>query len=451
MEEIANEQQTAPEAMVATPAERPRLVLTVDDEPSILSAMRRFLRLHGISCVQATSGKAGLQMLKTHDIDLVISDMRMPEMDGAEFLEKVKQHDPDVMRILLTGYSDIDSTIEAINRGSIHRYLTKPWDEQELILAIRDALNRRQLVRENEELRTRLADQNVQLRDANTTLEARVAERTAELVQINEMLESAYTDLDDTCIAAFNVLSGLVDLRCNDAGHSRRVAEVSKEVALRLGMSEKEARDVYLAGLVHDIGMIGYPDEMLSKVESAYTPDETKRHQRHTLEGETALMAMKNFGAVTKIVRQHHERVDGKGFPDGLAGGNICLGARILAATSVLDQLHHGALGDQRHRDDAACEMILGAAGTRFDRSVAETLVKVWQEMQVAAQADVEIDALDLKVGMVLARDLLSGTGAVLLASGFIFDEKVVAQVTGYAKRQDVRMALWIRSISMEV
>ncbi len=426
-----------------------RQVLTVDDEPSILSVLRRLLRRHGISCLQATSGKDGLQMLRTHEVDAVISDMRMPEMDGAQFLEQVKQHDPSIPRILLTGYSDIDATIEAINRGSIDRYLTKPWDEQELILAVKDAIDRRQLIRENDELRDLMAKQNIQLRDANSTLEAKVAERTAELVQINEMLEAAYKDLDDTCIAAFNVLSGLVDLRCNDAGHSRRVAEVSKEVGLRLGMSDKEARDVYLAGLVHDIGMIGYPDDMLSKAESAYTPEETKRHHRHPLEGETALMSMQNFGSVTKIVRQHHERVDGKGFPDGLVAGEICLGARILAAASVLDQLHHGALGDHRHQHEAACDLILAAADTRFDRKVSETLVKVWDEMQVAAQDDVELDALQLKEGMVLARDLLSSTGAVLLASGFVFDEKVVGQVTGYAKRQGVSMSLWIRSSSL--
>lgn len=432
-----------------TTAPEEGLVLVVDDNVAILSVLRRLLQSHGIASVQATSGRAGLQILKSHDVDLVISDMRMPEMDGSQFLEQVRQHDPSIVRILLTGHSDIEATIAAINRGAIHRYLTKPWDNDDLVPEVRDALARRALERENAELRRLTERQNEQLRDANTALEKKVAERTAELEQTNDMLEAAYQELDDTCMAAFHVLSGLVDLRCQDVGHSRRVADVSREVARRMGLSAKESRDVYLAGLVHDIGMIGYPDEMLAKPESSYSAEEMKRHHRHTLDGEMKLMSMQNLGAVTRIVRQHHERVDGKGFPDGLAGADIAIGARILAAASALDQLSHGALGDKIYREDEACQMVLGSVDTRFDRAVVDTLIEVWTEMQSAAKADVQIDALQLKVGMILARDLLSSTGAILLAAGFVFDDKVVGQVVGYASRQDVRMSLWVRSSSV--
>jgi response regulator RpfG family c-di-GMP phosphodiesterase len=427
----------------------PHIVLTVDDEPSILNALRRLLRLNGITTLQATSGREGLDLLKAHEVDLVISDMRMPEMDGARFLELVKEHDPRIMRVLLTGYSDMESTIAAINQGSIHRYLAKPWDDQELLLAVRDALGRRQLERENARLARLTEEQNLLLRDANAQLENRVAARTAELSQINDMLEASYQDLDDSLHASFRVLSNLIDLRHNESGHSSRVAEMSREVARQLGLSERETRDIYLAALVHDIGKNGYPDAMLTKAVSAYSPKEMQRHHRHPLDGETALMSFQHLGAVARIVRQHHERVDGKGFPDGLAGADICIGAKIVAAASDLDQLQHGSLGDQRHDAESACQLIFTGADTRYDRRVVETLIKAWTRMESAAKSDVQIDVRDLQAGMVLARDLVSSTQAVLLASGYVFNEKIVKQVAGYAARQGVQMTLWIRRDSM--
>jgi response regulator RpfG family c-di-GMP phosphodiesterase len=438
-----------PPAPQPTPAAA-RLVLTVDDEPSILNALRRLLRLHGITTLQASSGKEALELLKTHEVDLVISDMRMPEMDGARLLEQIKEHDPSIIRMLLTGYADMQSTIAAINQGEIHRYLAKPWDDQELVLSVKDALARRELERENARLSSLTKEQNQQLKDANAQLESRVAARTAELSQINDMLEASYQELDETLLAAFRVLSSLIDLRHRESGHSRRVAELSRAVAKHMGLSEREVRDVYLAALVHDIGKIGYPDAMLTKPVSAFTPDEVQRHQRHTLDGETALMSLQHLGSVSRIVRQHHERVDGKGFPDGLSGSNICIGARIVAAASDLDQLLHGSLGDQHHSVESASHLIKGGAETRYDRQVLEALIKVWTDMELAAKEDVQIDVRDLKVGMVLARDLVSSTNAVLLATGYVFDEKIVRQVTGYAARQAVQMSLWIRSDSIE-
>ncbi|MFP8780211.1 HD domain-containing phosphohydrolase [Hydrogenophaga sp. RWCD_12] len=422
----------------------------MDDEPSILNALRRLLRLHGITTLQASSGKEALELLKTHEVDLVISDMRMPEMDGARLLEQIKEHDPSIIRMLLTGYADMQSTIAAINQGAIHRYLAKPWDDQELVLSVKDALARRELERENARLTQLTKEQNQQLKDANAQLESRVAARTAELSQINDMLEASYQELDDTLLAAFRVLSSLIDLRHRESGHSRRVAELSRAVAKHMGLSERDVRDVYLAALVHDIGKIGYPDAMLTKPVSAFTPDEVQRHQRHTLDGETALMSLQHLGSVSRIVRQHHERVDGKGFPDGLSGSSICIGARIVAAATDLDQLLHGSLGDQHHSAESASHLLKGGADTRYDRQVLDSLIKVWTEMESAAKEDVQIDVRDLRVGMVLARDLVSSTNAVLLATGYVFDEKIVRQVTGYAARQGVQMFLWIRSDSID-
>lgn len=420
------------------------VVLTVDDEPWVLSALRRVFRAQGIQTLQANSAAEGLVLLASNQVDMVISDMRMPEMDGARFLERVKVHDESIVRILLTGYADMSSTVAAINKGAIHRYIAKPWDDNDLVLAVREALVRRGLEKKNAELTELTKRQNEQLRDANQTLESRVAARTAELQQINSMLDASYEDLNNTFVHAVDVFSSLLEMRGGQSGHSRRVAEISRETAKRLALSDRDVRDVYLAALVHDIGTIGFPDAMLGKPISAFTADEYQRFRRHTIDGETALMAMSQLQGVARIVRQHHERADGKGFPDGLSAPDIVPGARIVAAATDLDDMLHGAMGHQRYTMENAKKMLVGSIGTRYDRTVIEALIKVVDDLALAAKADLHLDVRDLLPGMVLARAMVSSNGATLLAAGHVFDERMVRQVQAFSLRESVRMSLWV-------
>lgn len=423
-------------------------VLTVDDEPSVLSALRRVFRAQGITTLQATSAAEGLALLTSHPVDLVISDMRMPGMDGAQFLEQVKASDESIGRILLTGYADISSTIAAINKGAIHRYIAKPWDDQDLVLVVREALTRRGLERQNAELTQLTKRQNEQLQEANRTLESRVEARTAELQQINGMLDAAYEDLDNTFVLAVNVFSSLMEMRGGHPGHARRVADLSKETAKRLGLSDREVRDVYLAALVHDIGTIGFPDTMLGKPVSTYNAEEHQRYRRHPIDGETALMALTQLQGVARIVRQHHERIDGKGFPDGLKAAEISMGARIVAVASDLDEMTHGAMGELNHSAEHAQKLLQGGVDTHYDRKVVETVIRVVEDMADEARAFVHIDVRDLRPGMVLARAVVSAKGATLLAAGYVFDERVVKQVTDFSAREGVRLTLWVHSDS---
>jgi response regulator RpfG family c-di-GMP phosphodiesterase len=438
------------QAPTSEPVEQPMpTVLTVDDEPSVLSALRRLFRLHGYKTLQATSGAEGLAVLKTNHVDLVISDMRMPEMDGARFLELVRGHDESISRILLTGYADIAATIAAINLGAIHRYITKPWDDPELLLVVREALARRDLERRNAELTALTKSQNEQLRDANQALESRVAARTEELQQLNGMLEASYDELDNTFMLAFNVFSSLLEMRERTSGHSRRVADIARATAVRLGLPQRDTRDVYLGALVHDVGKIGFPDSMMGKPMSAYTPEETVRYRRHSVDGEMALMPLTQLQGVARIVRQHHERVDGNGFPEGLTGEQISIGARIIAPASDLEDLMDGSMGNERYSAERARQAIKSSVGTRYDALVVEAMLEVLAETDLAGQADVTIDACDLRPGMVLAKDLVSARGAILLAAGYVFDERIVHQVSEFSKREGARLTLSVRRESV--
>ena len=224
----------------------PATLLFVDDEPSILSSLRRLFRPHGYRILVAESGQAGLDTLATESVDLVISDMRMPEMDGAHFLKEVRTRWPGIVRILLTGYADISSTIAAINEGEIYRYISKPWDDAEIVLIVREALERQRLLNENQRLTELTQAQNDALKTLNASLETKVAERTEEV-------REALSELKKTFLATVQVCAGLVELRAGQAGrqlagHGRRVAEHARIVAKRMALADSDVQNIMLAG-----------------------------------------------------------------------------------------------------------------------------------------------------------------------------------------------------------
>lgn len=448
----------APPEIAEPPVDLRPVLLAVDDEPSVLSALRRLFRPQGWNTLQATSGAAALEMLDVQHVDVVISDMRMPEMDGAQLLEEVRKRHPDTMRVLLTGYADIQSTVAAINRGEVHRYISKPWDDQDLVMVVRDALTRRGLERQNKELQALTEQQNAALREANLSLEQRVAARTAELQQLNGMLEASFEDLDRSFMLAVNVFTSLLELRevpvgaaggqpAPAQGHARRVAALARDTADRLGLRANEVRDIYLGALLHDVGKLAFPDRMLARPVSAYTPDEMMRYRQHPVDGETVLMPLTRLQGSARIVRQHHERMDGQGFPEGLAGEDIVLGARIVAACSDLDGLMHGSQAATHHSAARARQILRGGKGTRYDARVVDALMAVLEEADAAQDQERLIEVRSLRSGMVLARDLLSPQGAILLAAGHVFDDELVHKVTAFSSRQNLRLTLHIRAV----
>jgi len=435
----------APASESPTPDTPQTTVLLVDDEPSVLSALRRLFRTTGYRVLQATSAKEALLLLGGEQIDLIISDMRMPEMDGAELLEQVRRRRPTVIRILLTGYADIQSTIAAINGGEIHRYVAKPWDDQDLLLLVRDALERKALETENRQLLLVTQRQNQELQQLNQTLEDRVQARVAEIKQVADMLDASYDELSQTFTVAMTVFSGLMEMRQSGiAGHSRRVAELARSTALQLGLGDNDQNEIYLAALLHDIGKLGFPDTMLGKPTSLYTPEEMARYRQHAEAGESSLMALPRLHGAALIIRQHHERPDGFGFPDGLVGAQIHIGALIIGAASDHDGLVHGGVAPQRYSPEEALNLMLALAGKHYDRKVLTALACVVRQQELPPVNELSVRPADLKPGMRLARDLLSPKGSLLLPKGLVFNAKLIAQVQKFTSGAAAELLMYI-------
>ena len=428
--------------------ETPASLLLVDDEPSILSSLRRLLRPAGYLIHTAESGKAGLQILEQEPIDLVISDMRMPEMDGAKFLGQVRDRWPATTRILLTGYADITSTIDAINRGEIFRYIPKPWDDKDLMLIVRDALERRRLQNENTRLLALTQAQNDELKAFNSSLEDKVKRRTAEIEQINSFLNLANDRLKQNFLVSIKIFSGLMELRAGAmAGHSRRVADLARKLTLRLGLEAKEQQNIFFAALLHDIGKIGFSDNLLNRPVSRMSGDELGIYRKHVIAGESALMPLDELKDVAKIVRGHHERFDGQGFPDGLQGLSIPFGARILSVVNDYDGLQIGTLAEKRMSPDEAKAMLLQSRGRRYDPQIVDAFIELLGgQAQEEVVRERPVSQSDLKAGMVLARDLVSREGVLLLSADFILDVALIKQIQDYAHRENHTEPIYVRT-----
>lgn len=431
---------------MTTTAASPATLLLVDDEPGILSSLRRLLRPAGYKIHTAESGMAGLEILEHEPVDLVISDMRMPEMDGAKFLEQVRNRWPAVTRILLTGYADMNSTIDAINRGEIYRYISKPWVDNDLTLLIRDALESARLRSENVRLLALTQAQNEELKELNAGLEDKVKQRTAEIEQVNSFLNLANDRLKQNFLVSIKVFSGLMELRgSNVAGHSRRVADLSRKLAVHMGADTKTQQDVFFAALLHDVGKIGFPDALLVRPVSKMTGDDLGRYRRHSVAGEAALMPLEELKEVSKIVRSHHERFDGQGFPDGLEGENIPLGTRILSVINDYDGLQIGTLSEKRMNPDEAKALLVQSRGKRYDPLVVDAFVEMLSGTVQEIVRDKAVSHADLKVGMVLSRDLVSREGLLLLATDCVLDVQLIKQIQDYAYRENHAIPVYTR------
>jgi response regulator RpfG family c-di-GMP phosphodiesterase len=417
------------------------VILCVDDEPHILSALRRLFRVQGHEVLTADSARAGLELLAAHPVDLVISDMRMPEMDGVEFLERARALRPDALRLLLTGHADVAQIMDAVNRGEIYRYITKPWDDTEIMLVVRHAFERSALEQEKLRLEALTLRQNEQLRELNHGLEAKVATRTAELLASNEKLKRNF-------LTSIRVFSSIIELRgANLVGHSRRVADLARRIANRMGMDALEAQQVFIAGLLHNIGKIGFSDALLDLPLSMMSGEQLNQYKRYPARGEQLLMPLDDLVEAAAIVRAHQERFDGEGFPDRLAGLDIPLGARILALASDYDNLQIGILTRNRLSREQAAALVVERRGTRYDPAVVAAFEEVTTGRSVASEQphDLALPVASLRPGMRTTRDLVTRDGSLLLSADHVLSERLIAQIAGFEKTSSVSFTVHVR------
>ena len=390
-------------------------VLCIDDELNVLKACKRVLHRAGFDVTTTDDPEEAKKLVQSESFAVVISDQRMPILEGTVLLTQIHELSPDTVRILLTGYADLEATIDAINKSGVYRYLTKPWNDEELIAIVRQASENHLLTLENRQLHELTEQQNEELSSINEELEQRVARRT-------QQVQGLATRLEDTLNGTSEVLGTLAEKHSPTLGnHGRRVATLSMEIAEQLQFNEDELFQLRFAATLHDIGKIGIKREFLSLDRAAQSDMEKKLLDQHVIHGEALVGAIPNMEISAQFVRHHHEQFDGRGFPDQLVGDAIPLGARIIAVANEFDKLMNSRSGYQKSDTEASAATIRTMATTSFDPEVVDALDACLASSDATGlsnETDVDIHPSDLVEGMVLARDLTSARGLLLLAAG---------------------------------
>lgn len=431
-------------------------VLLVDDEENILKSLQRLLMDEDFNIETATTGEAGLEKLKAlENVALIVSDQRMPGMNGAEFLGRSQEFAPLALRILLTGYSDINATIDAINKGGAYRYLSKPWDDDEIVRTIREAVGRYALIAENRRLNGIIVKQNEELQDWNRNLKDRVLQQTTVIRKKSEELQQSLERVRDDYHGMIAVLSGLMEMRGEEVlQHARRVAELSVNAAREMGIAGEELETIKTAALLHDIGEIGIPERILFQAPENMTSDDFAIYAQHPIRGQMAIVNIEGLRPVGTLIRHHHEHYDGRGFPDGLAGDDIPVGARFIAFADHMEHASRVASGDIAATTIARIELVLG---THLDPSLMRAFKKVAKyayysssggEHSAPVAIELELRPSELKVGFTLTRSLVSGTGMLLLYRGIVLDDKKISAIQSYYELDPPKRGIFVTTKS---
>jgi len=345
-------------------------ILVVDDETHVLSALRRLLRHQPYRLLTATEGAKALEIIRREPVELVMCDHRMPGMTGIELMQRVKLIRPEAVRIIFTGYLDMGAAVDAINKGEVYRFVTKPWNDDELRLIIRQAVEHHRLLCQNRELLEQVSEQNRGLRQLTRELEGRVAERTREVERKRDELRSSYFSTIQALAAAVEAKDPYT------RGHSESVARYASLMAQSLNLPSHDLEGIRVAGILHDIGKVVLDSSLLAKT-TDLAPQEWELIREHPRVGAKILKPAVLPWAVVPLVYHHHERYDGSGYPDGLKGGAIPLGARILAVADSFDAMN----SDRSYRTRLTPADILreleAAAGRLFDPEVVDLFLRL--------------------------------------------------------------------------
>jgi putative nucleotidyltransferase with HDIG domain len=327
-------------------------MLIVDDEATIREVLSRTFSDKGYDCTTAESFDEAVALQQEVDFEVAMLDIMMPGKSGVDLLKSLKQSDPDIAVVVFTAVADTQTAIGAMRLGA-YDYVTKPFNLVEVVMGVERALEKRNLLIVN--------------RDYQESLESKVKEQT-----------------DEIELTFFGAISALAEaLEAKDSytnGHSKRVTEISEVIAREIGLKKRDIEKIRLAGMLHDIGKIGVPEAILNK-NGKLTDEEFDVVKTHTVCGIRILEGFIRDEEVTSMIRHHHERFSGGGYPDGISGDEISIGARIMAVADAYDAMTSDRPYRKAMTPEKALEQLSANSGTQFDPEIVEAFMKVEEEV----------------------------------------------------------------------
>ncbi len=400
-------------------------ILIIDDEPNVLKAFKRLFRKEKetITVFTTESPEEVFELVANDEFAVVVSDQRMPTMQGTEVLEKVRKLSPETIRITLTGYADKEAAIGAINQGAVYRFLTKPWNDEELKQEIQNGIAQYSLVSENKRLSKLTQDQNEELLDLNKNLEQKVEERTKQISALNK-------DLKEGFFGTIRLLSQISEMYSVSSGsHSKRVANMSADIAKKLDLPSQEHFHVNAGAMLHDIGKISLPKHISDRPVATFNKSELELLRGHAEAGAQIVGTISQLKETAQLIRHHHERFDGAGYPSGLRGEEIPLGARIIAIANAYDHALHKPSSDEEMTPHKAFLEIKSRESSEFDPRLVDVLEAIVYSMDIDCSTEIELRPHEIEPGMKITRDICLPNGTLLLPKHSVLQEKHVKNI----------------------
>jgi response regulator RpfG family c-di-GMP phosphodiesterase len=412
-------------------------ILIVDDEPIVLAALKDTLERQRFHVVACSSPIKALAIIAERDFAVIISDQKMPEMIGLDFLIESRRIRPHASRILITAVLALPTIVDAINKGEIFRFVAKPWLREELIATVSNAVQRHELVTQNQALHAETQDLNTQLTSANTALAARVhdlEQQRQRLDVANRSLAASYEHSLELCRRILTTYDPIL------GNQAKTLVEFSIQMAATDNFTDPERHALRAAARLCDLGLIGVPREMLRAFRGK-ADDLTERERamlhHHPIYSQTMATLVDDAPGVGESVRAHHERFDGSGFPDGLAGEAIPWPARCLAV----------AVGfvESGLPKAAAIDVILEKSGRYYDPEAVRLFLKVTNLVQLPRQVR-EIMLHELEAGMVLANGIYSPHGLLLIGEGQPLSPGTISKILSHNQVAPINQRLLVYS-----
>lgn len=390
-------------------------LLCVDDEEAVLQALRRlFRKQYAVTVVQ--SAAEALAAMAEQQFDIIISDMRMPQMDGADFLAAAARQQPDAVRILLTGFADHEATVRAINDGRIFRYLHKPWDNEGLLRVVEEAAKQRQ----------RLVAIN-SMQDVASVPPA----------SDPPTAQTQAADVENWVQLISNIISTRIGIQSDQV---QEVANRAAQAGEQLGLGANECRDLRWAVMLHGVGRIG----LAQPAAPSGVPSHEALHQYRTypLLTEAALWAMPVLQPAATIIHHMFEEWNGSGYPDQLVSEEIPLSSRILRP--LVEFLDHVGR-DEMALDEAITHMVAGS-GRHFDPDVVDLLERILVEDShtLKVRDDLALTTMELKVGMRTSRPVTNSSKLMILNQGMRITHEFINRLMAYETGRQEYLTIYV-------
>jgi response regulator RpfG family c-di-GMP phosphodiesterase len=398
-------------------------LLVVDDDEMMVESLKEVLIQQGYDVRGASHGREALNLLREEAFAVILSDHRMPHMSGLELLAETKVIQPNITRILMTGVVNLQTVIEAINKGEIYRFIAKPWRQEDLIMSVRNGVQRYELVCRNQELQKTTQAMNQQLAALNQCLEEKIQLETLQSHQMTELNRALSQNFQRCASLCFKTMQTLYP----ELGQqTRRVQGLCRLMVDELHLPDDQAQLLETSAWLHDIGLVGLPQDLIRQWQT--NPASLSSAQVHLLEshpilGQELASFVHDLAETGRIIRSHHERWDGHGFPDGLAGEEIPWLSRLIGAAAAL--VSHGT--DQA----AALEQIRQGNGSAFDPETIQVLESCLKRLALP-RPEQALPLVKLQPGMVLARDIFTAEGLLLAPAEQVLCEAWINRLLRY-------------------